>query len=125
MGVLRRGPLTLALAGLFLTALVRLPPTEPTAEPIRPHPENSRVFLFQGRPTVLVGASYLSYGAWSTGDYVNMLDVAQASDLNVFRVWNTVSRWPDQDRLHPWARTSVPGAADGGGKFDLDTWNGA
>jgi hypothetical protein len=33
-----------------------------TAQPIRPHPENPRYFLFQGKPTVLV-TSGEHYGA--------------------------------------------------------------
>jgi hypothetical protein len=49
-----------------------------------------------------------------------MFDVSHAYGFNVFRIWNTVSRWPDNG-IHPWARLT-PGAADGGNKYDLDTW---
>jgi hypothetical protein len=115
----------IAVLVVLVVAMLALPMYgDDAVETIRRHPQ-SRYFLFRGRPTALVGASYVSYGAWSTRDYVHMLNVAQSFDLNVFRVWNTASRWPDTDRLHPWARSSVPGAADGGPQFDLDAWHEA
>ncbi|HWO42184.1 MAG TPA: hypothetical protein VNO43_10310, partial [Candidatus Eisenbacteria bacterium] len=93
--------------------------------PVRPHPSNPHYLLFRGEGTLLVGASHFSYRAWTWSDYIPMLDAADAYDLNVFRVWNAASRWPDtpRDSVHPWVRSSVPGAADGGNKFDLDKWN--
>src|SRR5262245_11050307 len=62
-----------------------------TTVPITRHPSNPHYFLWRGQPTALVGASYLSYRAWTSEDYVHMLDVSRAYGFNVFRIWNTVS----------------------------------
>jgi Cellulase (glycosyl hydrolase family 5) len=111
--------------GVLLSALGGVAHGQQATAPITRHPNNPHYFLWRGQPTALVGASYLSYRAWTTEDYVYMLDVSHAYGLNVFRIWNTVSKWPDTNGMHPWARSSTPGAADGGNKYDLDMWNPA
>ena len=138
------GAITGAVIILIVVALVgrcshrrqkelRLPP-ESSRAPIMIHPENPHYFLWRGKAVVLVGASYLSYGAWTFDNYTQMLDVSHAYGLNVFRIFNPVSRWPEAkrnwrhfwlwpNRLYPWARSSIPGATGGGNKFDLDTWD--
>jgi len=111
--------------GLLLSTLGGVAHGQQAMAPVTRHPSNPHYFLWRWQPTILVGASYLGYGAWTSEDYVHMLDVSHAYGFNVFRIWNTVSRWPDTNRMHPWGRSSTPGAADGGNKYDLDTWNPA
>jgi hypothetical protein len=110
------------------------------AEPIRLHPQNGHYFLFRNRPTVLVGSSE-HYGAVVNldFDYIRYLDEIRACGLNLVRVFaggyretpgafqisdNTLVPLPGRSVL-PWARTTEPGAADGGNKFDLNKWNPA
>ena len=106
--------------------------------PIRLLPENPRYFEWQGRPVVLV-ASGEHYGSVVNADfdYVKYLNTIQAAGLNHTRLFlgdyveapgafgivdNPLA--PAEGRfLAPWARSSVPGYARGGNKFDLDHWN--
>src|SRR3954466_9150277 len=62
-----------------------------TAQPIRPHPENPRYFLFRGRPTVLV-TSGEHYGAVLNRDfdYVRYLDALKAHGFNQTRTFSGV-----------------------------------
>jgi hypothetical protein len=122
--------LSLAIAsGLFSCA--------PAMRPLSLHPENPHYLLFRDRPTVLI-TSGEHYGAVLNldFDYVTYLDELQRHDLNLTRTfsgsycegwgegWNTLN--PAQGRyLSPWARSDVPGYADGGAKFDLDRWDEA
>jgi hypothetical protein len=110
------------------------------AQPIALHPENPRYFLFRGKPAILV-TSGEHYGAVLNGDfnYLRYLDALQADRLNLTRTFTGVyseavgsfniagnSLAPAPGRLiAPWARSAVPGAGGGGGKFDLDRWDAA
>src|SRR6476620_7576327 len=104
-----------------------------TAQPIRPHPENPRYFLFQGKPTVLV-TSGEHYGAVLNRefDYVKYLDELHARGLNLTRTFtgvyaedtkafgitrNTLAPAAGQ-LICPWARSDRPGYAGGGNTFD-------
>jgi hypothetical protein len=108
--------------------------------PISLHPENPHYFLFRGKPTILIGSTE-HYGAVLNldFDYIAYLDELAAADLNVTRTFsgiysepagafgiaeNTLA--PAKGRLIcPWARSSEPGYANGGNKFDLNQWDPA
>jgi hypothetical protein len=109
-------------------------------KPLALHPENPHYFLFRGKPTVLI-TSGEHYGAVLNldFDYVRYLDELQASGLNQTRTFagtyrevpgsfgitdNTLAPAPGRYAC-PWARSATPGAADGGNKFDLTTWDPA
>ena len=107
-------------------------------EPICVHPQNPRYFQWQGRPTVLV-ASGEHYGAVVNQDfdYRKYLATVQAASLNHTRLFlgdyaegpgsfgiadNSLA--PPAGRfVAPWARSSNPGFALGGNRFDLDRWD--
>jgi hypothetical protein len=116
-----------------------LAPVEAAAiEPIKLHPENRHYFLFRERPTILV-TSGEHYGAVLNQDfnYIRYLDALKAHGFNLTRTFSGTYREvtgsfdikgntlaPATDRyLCPWARSQVPGATDGGNKFDLATWD--
>jgi hypothetical protein len=110
------------------------------AEPLRAHPDNPRLAVFRGRPTLLVGSTE-HYGAVlnSDFDYPRYLDTVAASGLNLIRLFtgayvekpgdfgirlNTLA--PAAGRaLLPWARSETPGYRLGGNRFDLDRWDPA
>ncbi len=110
------------------------------AGPIQLHPENPHYFLFRGRPTVLI-TSGEHYGAVLNADfdYATYLDTLAKDGLNNTRIFvgayceqvgafnitrNTLA--PTEGRfLCPWGRSDQPGYANGGSKFDLDTWDEA
>jgi len=106
-----------------------------SSTPISLHPDNSRYFLFRGKPTVLI-TSGEHYGAVLNldFDYVRYLNELQSHNLNLTRTfsgtylenwgegWNTLNPAPGQ-YIAPWARSSTKGYTDGGNKFDLDKWD--
>lgn len=108
-----------------------------SAQPIGLHPENPHYFLFRGQPAVLV-TSGEHYGAVLNldFDYETYLETLEEDGLNLTRLftgvyveswgegWNTLNPAPGR-YLAPWARSDTPGYADGGNKFDLDTWDEA
>ncbi len=107
-------------------------------KPLGLHPQNPRYFLFRGKPVILIGSTE-HYGAVMNLDfeYKVYLDELAASGLNVTRTFtgiyvepqgafgiekNTMA--PSNGRfISPWARSSVPGYANGGNKFDLTKWD--
>ncbi len=128
------------VVSLLLVALAD-PTWAPAAEtkhrPLSLHPQNSHYFLFRGRPTLLV-ASTEHYGAVMNldFDYKPYLDELKAAGLNYTRIFSGVycEPWgepfntlnPPKGRyVTPWARSAVPGYADGGNKFDLSQWDPA
>jgi hypothetical protein len=101
------------------------------------HPENPHYFLFRGKSTVLI-TSAEHYGAVMNRDfnYVAYLGELASKQLNMTRIFsgNYVESWggslntlnPAPGRLiTPWARSSTPGYADGGNKFNLDVFDSA
>jgi len=125
----------------MLTMLLSLAaPTAATPLPLALHPDNPRYFIFGGRPTALV-TSGEHYGAVLNLDFdcVPYLAELQRCDLNLTRTFtgvycedvssfgirnNTLA--PAEGRLIcAWARSSEPGYAKGGSKFDLSRWDGA
>ncbi|MEW6302003.1 MAG: hypothetical protein AB1705_00935 [Verrucomicrobiota bacterium] len=108
------------------------------ATPIRLHPENPHYFQWRGKPTVLV-TSAEHYGAVLNSDfnYIWYLETLAKDGLNNTRTFsgaycenptafnitsNTLA--PVTGKLVcPWARSSTPGYANGGNKFDLTQWD--
>jgi hypothetical protein len=110
------------------------------AAPLALHPQNPHYFLFRGKPAVLISSGE-HYGAVLNldFDYVKYLDTLARDGLNVTRTWsgsycepksafqiadNTLA--PAAGRfICPWARSTQPGYANGGNKFDLTQWDPA
>ena len=106
--------------------------------PLALHPENPHYFLFRGKPTILV-TSAEHYGSVVNldFDYKAYLKTLKAVGLNHTRVLTGIyhelpgsfniegdTMAPGPQRFAcPWMRSSVPGAADGGNRFDLNSWN--
>jgi hypothetical protein len=110
------------------------------AQPLKLHPDNPHYLWFRDRPTVLI-TSGEHYGAVlnSGFDYLPYLDELKSHTFNLTRTFagtyrevpgsfkivdNTLAPAPGK-YICPWARSGVPGAADGGNKFDLARWDGA
>ena len=110
------------------------------AKPISLDPQNPHYFQFRGRPTVLI-TSTEHYGAVMNGDfyYPLYLNELQSHGFNLTRLFsgvyvedsaafkiarNTLAPAPLRF-LCPWARSTQPGYAGGGNKFDLHTWDPA
>ena len=112
-----------------------------TAQPIKPivlNPENPHYFLFRGEPTILI-TSGEHYGAVLNldFDYIPYLDELNARGFNLTRIFtgayvepsgafniqnNTLAPAPGRF-ICPWARSSTPGYANGGNKFDFNKWD--
>ncbi len=113
---------------------------ETTHPPLALHPVNPHYFLFRGRPAVLI-TSGEHYGAVLNRDfdYVPYLNELQSRGFNLTRTFSGVYREipgsfniientlaPKPDRfVCPWVRSAVPGAGDGGIKFDLSAYDPA
>jgi len=124
-----------AILSLLLTLLAVT-----SAEPLRLHPDNPHYFLYQGRPTVLIGSGE-HYGAVINldFDYEVYLETMAEEGQNLTRIFsgaylekpgafgiekNTLA--PAEASFQPpWDRSSTPGAIGGGTKFDLERWNPA
>jgi arylsulfatase A-like enzyme len=112
----------------------------PDAGPIALDPRNPHYLRFRGRPVILVGSGE-HYGAVVNRafDQRRYLDTLQRDGLNQTRVFvgtyyekpgdfgisaNTLAP-STADVVVPWARSTTPGAADGGNTFDLSRWEPA
>jgi hypothetical protein len=108
-------------------------------DPIRLDPRNPHYFEYNGKTIALI-TSGEHYGSVINPDFNfhKYLDTLQADGLNYTRLFpgsyvevppqsfgikrNTIA--PPGDRLLlPWARSSEPGYAGGGNKFDLTQWD--
>jgi len=107
-------------------------------KPISLHPQNPHYFLFRGKPTILI-TSAEHYGAVVNPDFdfIKYLDELKSNGLNYTRIFtgahieiqgdfginkNTLA--PTKGKfISPWARSTEPGYAAGGNKFDLDKWD--
>ncbi len=96
-------------------------------------PENPRYFLWRGKPVALIGASE-SWGAvFNLGiDHDMYLDTVAAGRGNIVQIMTGTlveaaadrSMSPQPGRLlPPWARSTEPGYAGGGAKFDLQKFD--
>ncbi len=110
--------------------LAALPPVA-AAQPIRPHPDNPRYFLFQSKPTVLV-TSGEHYGAVLNRDFdfVRYLDTLRADHLNLTRTFaGTYREVPGNfsiasNTLAPKAGAYLsPWLQLDDSRFDLTRWN--
>ncbi len=113
-------------------------PAAPAMPPIGLHPANPHYFLWRDRPTVLI-TSGEHYGAVLNRafDYTKYLDTLAGNKFNLtrtfsgaycepvgaFNIENNTLAPAAGDLLCPWARSDVPGYANGGNKFDLTRWN--
>ncbi len=108
--------------------------------PIALHAGNPHYFVWQGRPTVLIGSGE-HYGALLNldFDYRRYFDTLAADGMMLTRVFsgayvepegafniarNTLAPLPGR-YISPWARSDSPGYANGGNRFDLDRWDDA
>jgi hypothetical protein len=108
--------------------------------PIALHADNPHYFQWRGRPTILI-TSGEHYGAVMNldFDYRRYLDTLAADGMNYTRVFsgayvepqgafnitrNTMAPRPGRF-MAPWPRSSQPGYANGGNKFDLARWDEA
>ncbi len=108
-------------------------------QPVRLHPQNPQYFLFRGKAVAFV-TSGEHYGAVLNADvdYQRYLDTIKAAGLNYTRIFggsyvevpgksfgilrNDLAPAPGR-YVAPWARSSTPGYAGGGNKFDLSQWD--
>jgi hypothetical protein len=134
------------LTALFCVAaaLAQVPPelaaAAGPAKPIALDPQNPHYFLFRGKPTILI-TSTEHYGAVMNMDfyYPLYLNELQARGFNLTRLFsgvyvedfaafniarNTLAPTPLRF-ICPWARSTQPGYAGGGNKFDLHKWDPA
>jgi hypothetical protein len=111
------------------------------AAPLQLDPENPHYFLLSGKPAVLI-TSGEHYGAVLNADfdYRRYLSTLQTDGMNYTRLFagsylevpaksfgilrNTLAPPPGR-YVAPWMRSSTPGYAGGGNRFDLDRWNPA
>jgi hypothetical protein len=128
------------MRSLLCLSAVLIPTVASAAKPIALHPGNPHYFVWRGKPTVLV-TSGEHYGALLNldFDYARYFDTLHADGLNHTRTFSGVYREdpksfgitdnplaPKAGRyLCPWARSSRPGYAGGGNKFDLTKWDPA
>jgi hypothetical protein len=109
-------------------------------QPIALHPVNPHYFIYKNKPTILV-TSGEHYGSVLNldFDYITYLDELQSKRLNLTRTFsgeyveppgsfniekNTLA--PVAGRyICPWLRSSTPGHANEGNKFDLTQWDAA
>ncbi len=125
--------LTIALL-ILVTPLI----LQAQKKPVALHPENPHYFSYNGKPTILI-TSGEHYGAVINLDfnYVAYLDELADKELNLTRTFtgayvepagafkieqNTLAPAP-QKFICPWQRSTAPGYANGGNKFDLSKWD--
>ena len=140
----------MTVRGSLVAALVAMPSLPLQAQAagaacagatLRLHPDNPRYFLFRGKPTVVI-TSGEHYGAVLNldFDYRRYLDTLAArrperhADLRRAPTSrpaatsasprNTLDPAPGRF-ISPWARSTTPGYADGGDKFDLTRFDDA
>jgi hypothetical protein len=130
--------LPIVASRLALALAVILPATAAGADPVGLHPENPHYFLFRGRPNFLT-TSGEHYGAVLNRDFDHLPYLAElfAHRFNLTRLFSgTYREVPGSFQIAantlapasghyaaPWARSSEPGAVDGGNKFDLSAWD--
>ncbi|MEO5714019.1 MAG: cellulase family glycosylhydrolase [Luteolibacter sp.] len=108
------------------------------AQPIRVHPDNPRIFEFNGEPVVLKTLGEYYGSVINQGfNYTPYLNTLSQEGMNLTRVLlvgfhvdsgdlNDSSNPSAANFLQPWPRKPSAGnALDGGGKWDLSAWNEA
>lgn len=129
-----------AVVSVLILLVVVLSPVCVRAEPLRLHPENPHYFEYQNKPLVLVtSAEHYGVVLNSVFDYETYLKTLAKDGLNNTRMFvgaycepvgafniveNTLA--PAAGKfVCPWGRSDESGYANGGNKFDLDTWDDA
>ncbi len=129
----------LGLLILFVIVIPNNSSAQTKNPPVSLNKTNPHYFTFRGQPTVLI-TSAEHYGPVLNPDfdYITYLDVLQVNGFNLTRIFlgDYVSApgffdYPVDEPLTPapgrlltpWARSPVPGYANGGNKFDLSTWD--
>lgn len=124
---------TLVCAWLLCSAAV-------FAQALQIHPQNPAIFLYKGKPTVIIGSGE-HYGAVMNldFDYKKYLQTIGRDGLNTTRLFtgpykekpgafgikrNTMAMVGER-YLSAWARSDQPGYVEGGNKFDLEKWDPA
>src|SRR5262245_1634890 len=132
--------LTLILfAGLNVWLLFTINAGTAADKPLSLHPANPHYFLFRGKPLIII-TSGEHYGAVMNLDFdhVKYLETLRRDGMNHTRTFtgaayvepqgvfnierNTLAPAPGR-YITPWARSSTPGYANGGNKFDLSKWD--
>lgn len=124
------------LAGNVLS--VNAAQTVKRIRPIQLHPDNPHYFLWRGKPTVLI-TSGEHYGAVLNRafDYKKYFKTLKSHGFNLtrtfsgaycepigaFKIENNTLAPAKGHLLCPWARSDIPGYANGGNKFDLTKWD--
>lgn len=132
-----------SLAGLVISAFLSSHAgvaQQKAAGIFRLHPQNPHYFQYQNKPMILVGSGE-HYGSVINldFDYARYLQATAADGMNTTRLFtgayiekpgafgilkNTLA--PAENRLIlPWRRSTEPGFALGGNKFDLNAWDPA
>jgi Family of unknown function (DUF6298) len=105
-------------------------------DPIHIHPQNGKLFLFRGRPRVLLCATE-HYGSVQnrTFDFERYLDEAAARHQTLTRLFllfrelqtarnpHSPLKVESPDFVTPWPRTGTGRALDGEPRYDLYQWN--
>lgn len=107
-------------------------------QPIKLHPQNPHYFLYNGKPTILVGSGEHYGSVINQGfDYKTYLQTMGKDGLNTTRLFtgayiekpgdfgikNNTLAPSEKDLLLPWKRSDQSGFELGGNKFDLDKWD--
>lgn len=126
------------LAVVCVMAIVSISPGAPRTEPIRLHPANPHYFLWRDRPTILItSAEHYGVVLNRAFNYTKYLDTLGANGFNLTRTFSGAYCEPvgafkiarntlapaTGELICPWARSNVPGYANGGNKFDLTRWD--
>ncbi len=131
--------LTLALFAVVSVWLFSTINAVTADKPLSLHPANPRYFLFRGKPTIII-TSGEHYGAVMNldFDYVKYLEALKREGMNHTRTFTGAAYVEPQGAFNiernsmapapgryitPWARSSDPGYANGGNKFDLSKWD--
>jgi hypothetical protein len=126
----RRRALLAGSGALLAASAVPCPGVAAATGVLRIHPDNPHVFLWRGRPRLLIGASE-HFGAVINQDVDQdaYLDGIAQHGFTATRVFSGVlvepyvggnTLEPAGDRfLAPWARSNQPGNTKGGNRFDL------
>jgi len=127
-------------SALLFVALSITSAADAQRSPLALHSDNPHYFLWRGQPTVLI-TSAEHYGAVLNldFDYATYLKELESLKLNLTRTFpgayvepptafkiagNTLAPAPGRF-ICPWARSTQPGYANGGNKFDLTNWDEA
>jgi hypothetical protein len=132
------------LATFLLSSVAQATPQESKSQPAKPqtirlHPLNPHYFLFRGKTVALI-TSGEHYGAVLNKDfdYHRYLATLESDGLNYTRLFTGTyvevpaksfgilhnDLAPNPGRfLAPWTRSTTPGYAGGGNKFDLEKWD--